>query len=366
MSYTPDDLVSVVIPLYNVEKTLDECLSSLERQTHRALEIICVNDGSTDDTLALVRAHAARDPRVRVIDKPNEGYGASCNRGVSEARGAWVAIVEPDDVVEPTCYEDLVACAAAHGGAAAVDVVKAPYWRELPGTDGRPERVLCPYARRVRPHVRPFAAGEGVELLLHHPAIWSALYRRGYLAEKGIRFVEAPGAGWTDNPFMAETLLRTERIAYTDQPGYVYRERDLNEADGFAARQPLVPLTRWNEMWDVAEDAGVTDPRVLGALAVRGVNYALITMGAAADAPGVRELVERSMRRLSPELVQAQVAISPAGKRLHAHVCGLPEPRVSKLGWYGHLAQEALYRVRANGLGFALKTALHRRGGRLG
>ena len=365
MSSTPDDLVSLVIPMYNVEKTLDECLSSLERQTHRALEIICVNDGSTDGTLAIAQAHAATDPRVRVIDKPNEGYGASCNRGIAEARGTWVAIVEPDDVAEPSCYEDLVACATAHGGAAAVDVVKAPYWREFPGTDGLPERVLCPYAHRVRPHAQPFAVGDGVELLLHHPAIWAALYRRTYLVEKSIRFVEVPGAGWADNPFLAETLLRTDRIAYTDRPGYVYRERDLNEADGFAARQPLVLLTRWNEMWDVAEDAGTSDPRVLGALAVRGVNYALITTEAAPDAPGVAELVERSLRRLPADLVQAQAAISPAGKRLHAHVCGLPEPRVSKLGWYAYLAHEALYRIRANGLGFAVKTALRRRGGRL-
>ena len=91
------ELVSVVIPIYNAEATLDECLRSVEEQTHADLEIICVNDGSTDGSARIARDHAARDTRIVVIDKPNEGYGASCNRGVATARGTWVAIVEPDE-----------------------------------------------------------------------------------------------------------------------------------------------------------------------------------------------------------------------------------------------------------------------------
>lgn len=366
MSRTTNDLVSVVVPMYNVEGTLADCLGSVLAQTHRALEVLCVNDGSTDGTLALARGLADQDGRIRVIDKPNGGYGSACNRGISEATGTWVAIVEPDDVLEPGCYEDLLDCAAHLGGSPNVDVAKAAYWRALPGPDEREVRVPCPYARRVRPRTQPFSIGDGVELLLHHPSIWSALYRLGYLQERGIRFVEAPGAGWTDNPFMAETLLRTDKIAYTDRLGYVYRERDLNEAESFARRLPLVPLTRWNEMWDVALDAHVTDPRVLEALAVRGVNYALVTSDAAQGAPGVDELVVRSMRRLPVGLVQGSSLISPAGKLLHARACELPAPRTHALRWYAHLVHEGLYRVRTNGVRFTLRTALSRRGSRLG
>ena len=113
------ELVSVVIPIYNAEGTLDECLASIEAQTHRELEVVCVNDGSTDASARIAREHAARDGRIVVVDKPNEGYGASCNRGVATARGTWVAIVEPDDVLPETAYEDLLACADAAGGSAA-------------------------------------------------------------------------------------------------------------------------------------------------------------------------------------------------------------------------------------------------------
>lgn len=360
------DLVSVVVPIYNAGETLEACLESIEAQTHRELEIICVNDGSTDASARIVRDHAAQDTRIVIIDKPNEGYGASCNRGIAAARGTWVAIVEPDDLLVPTAYEDLLACAAELGGTDAVDVVRAPYWRVVPDGKGGELRVSCPYRGRVRPRHQPFAVGEGVELLRHHPAIWAGAYRRAYLVQAGIRFPEVPGAGWADNPFLVETLCRTDKIAYTDRCVYVYHERDLREAEALAGRSPLVPLERWNEMMDAAERAGVSDRRVLSALALRGVNYALITIeGAGEDAPGVRELVERSMARLDPKLVFGEAGVSAAGRELYARVRGVSEPRGGRLLHLAYLAREGLYRVCANGLTFTVRTALSRRGGRL-
>ena len=359
--------VSVIVPACNVEATLDGCLRSIEGQTLSAFEAIVLNDGSTDATSAIAHGHAARDPRVSVVDKPNEGYGATCNRGIRLAQGAWVAIVEPDDYVEPDFLASMVACAAELGGPAAVDVVKAPYWR-LFDADGT--RVKCPYAGRVKPSTQPFAVGAGAELLRHHPAIWAALYSRAYLERAGIRFVEAPGAGWVDNPFLVETLCRTDRIAYTEACGYVYRERDLDEAEAAAAKSPLLPLTRWNDMMDAAEAAGApaADPCVQAALALRGVNYALITVEAAGrGVPGVPELLAASFARLDPAVVWAEPAISPAGRALFAEVRGLEEPRGGRARRLAYLAREVLYRVRANGVGFALRTARRRAAeGRLG
>lgn len=360
------DLVSVVIPIYNAASTLDACLGSVEAQTHRNLEIICVDDGSTDASRDVIHAHARKDGRIVVIEKPNEGYGASCNRGIAIARGTWVAVVEPDDLLEPTGYEDLLACAERCGGPTAVDVVKGAYWRSLPAADGTETRASCPYRGRVRPPRQPFAVGDGVELLRHHPAIWAAVYRRAYLSERGIRFPEIPGAGWADNPFLVETLCQTDRIAYTDACVYVYHERDLREAESFAGRSPLVPLQRWNDMMDVAERIGVTDRRVLSALALRGVNYALITVeGSKPGDSDVEELVRSSMGRLDPDLVFSEPAISPAGRRLFARARGLGEPRGGRLSRAAYLAREALYRLRANGASFAVRTLRARLRGRV-
>ena len=79
--------VSVVVPTYNVERYLDQCLTSIQMQPFANIEVICVNDGSTDGSLDIMQEHASRDPRVRVIDKPNAGYGAACNTGIDAATG---------------------------------------------------------------------------------------------------------------------------------------------------------------------------------------------------------------------------------------------------------------------------------------
>lgn len=365
-----DKLVSIVIPIYNTESSLARCIESIQVQTFTELEIICLNDGSTDGSSRIAHEYASHDSRIAVVDKPNEGYGASCNEGIGLARGTWIAIVEPDDYLEPDCYANMLACANRYGGAEAVDVVKAPYWRLFIDENGNETRVSCPYKGRVHPRTQPFAVGDGAELLRHQPAIWAALYRRGYLKDRHIHFLEAPGSGWVDNAFLVETLCETDRIVYTDHCGYVYCERSLNEAEEQAKRDPLLPLERWNDMMDAAAYAGVSDRRVLSALALRGVNYALITVQSAGlDAPGVEELVRNSMSRLDANLVYSEPAISPAGKQLYAQVLGLSEPKgITVAGpYYAYLASEMIYRTRTNGIGFAARTARERlHGGRVG
>ena len=356
--------VSVVIPMYNVASTLDQCLESIEKQTFTDLQVICMNDGSTDDSAAIARAHAARDGRIVVVDKANEGYGATMNRGIAAASGKWIAIVEPDDYLDPTAFEKLVACAdgvtAASGKG--VDVVRCAYWRVFEDAKGGETRAACPYIHRVKPASQPFAVGDGVELLLHHPAIWAGMYRREFLEQRGIRFEEVPGAGWTDNPFLVQTLCGAgEGIAYVDEALYFYREHDFNDAEALAKKSPATPLTRWNEMMDAAEGLGVDDVRVLDALALRGVNYATITVSAAGiDDPDVRELVERSMARLEPARVFALPALSSGAKAMFAQVRGIEVPKENKASRYGYLAREAAYRVRTNGLGFVVQNVKKR------
>ncbi len=363
MSTSTKAVVSVVIPMYNVAATLDQCLESIESQTLRDLQIICMNDGSTDNTAEIARAHAARDARIVVVDKANEGYGATMNRGIAAAEGTWIAIVEPDDYLDPAALEQMVACAeavAAESGKE-VDVVRCAYWR-LFGEGASQTRAACPYIHRVKPASQPFAVGDGVELLLHHPAIWAGVYRRSFLERQGIRFVEAAGSGWTDNPFLVQTLCGAGRgIAYVDEALYFYREHDLNDAEALAKKSPATPLTRWNEMMDAAEELGVDDPRVLDALALRGVNYATITVSAAGmDAPGVRDLVERSMARLDAERVFAIPALSANAKAMFAQVRGIEAPAENKAARLGYLAREAAYRVRVNGPGFLVSNVRSR------
>ena len=349
---TCEGRISVIVPVMNVERYLDQCLSSIEAQTHRDLEIICLNDGSTDGSLAIMQAHAAKDPRVRVVDKPNEGYGATCNRGLDEATGEWISIVEPDDWVEQDMYHDLLMLVDRVGGN--VDIAKAAYWRVY-DQGKRPTKVRCAYYRRVKPPAQPFAVRDAAELLSHHPSIWSAIYRRDFLNEKGIRFRPYPGAGWADNPFLVETLCQTERIAYLDEPYYCYREDTPEKVIAFAKRNPMLPLERWHDMMDVLQRLGVTDEPVLMAQNLRGITYCCSTIEACGlDAPGVREAVAGVFSRMDPALVLADRRIKPGEKRLFAEVLGLPDPKVSEISYVPELFRQGIHRIRTCGISYTL------------
>ena len=98
-------IVSILVPCYNVEAYLRECLDSIVNQTLTDIEIICINDGSTDGTLGIIKEYAAKDKRIKIIDKENEGYGKSMNRGLDAATGEYVGIVESDYLDEPDMFE---------------------------------------------------------------------------------------------------------------------------------------------------------------------------------------------------------------------------------------------------------------------
>ena len=150
---TPD--VSVILPIFNTERYLDQALDSVSEQSLRSIEIICVNDGSTDGSLEIMQVHAAQDSRIRIIDKQNEGYGASCNRGISEARGRYIAILEPDDWIESNMLADMIAHADSFDQD--IDIVKRPNWRiwmpDTPEQSPSPSTIRA--SRICSPIIRP-------------------------------------------------------------------------------------------------------------------------------------------------------------------------------------------------------------------
>jgi len=99
--------VSVIIPVYNLERYLRRCLDSVTRQTLTDIEIICINDGSDDGSIAMLKAYEQADPRIRVIDKENGGQGLARNIGIEMARGEYLGFVDGDDWIEADMYEKM-------------------------------------------------------------------------------------------------------------------------------------------------------------------------------------------------------------------------------------------------------------------
>lgn len=347
-----ESLVSVIVPIYNAGPYLEQCLDSIVGQTHADLDIICLNDGSTDGSLATMQAYAARDARIRVIDKRNEGYGATCNRGLAEARGTWISIVEPDDWIEPGMYADMLAFAAKFEAAGTpLDIVKTPYWRIwLPDTKQQ-RKLNCSYKRRIDPPSQPFAIGDAAHLLTHHPSIWSAIYRASFLRERGIRFKEIPGAGWADNPFLVETLCQTDRIGYFDDAYYCYREETPEKSKAFALNNTLLPFERWNDMTDVLERLGVDDERILRAHNSRGFTYLSgVIEEVDLTHDHVREAAKHMFERMDADLVFSDPEVSPGMKRLFAGLRGIPCPKISRLPHMAGLVKQGAYNITNTGI----------------
>ena len=92
--------ISIIIPVYNVEKYLDECLNSAANQTFENIEIICVNDGSTDGSLEILESHASKDKRIRIISQENKGVSSARNEGLDAARGKYIYFMDSDDYMD--------------------------------------------------------------------------------------------------------------------------------------------------------------------------------------------------------------------------------------------------------------------------
>ncbi len=360
-AYT-NDTISVVVPIYNVEKYLDQALSSIEAQTHTALEIICVNDGSMDNSLAIIKEHAAADPRYVVIDRPNSGYGSGCNCGIDRATGSWIAIVEPDDWILPDMYKDMLTFAS--GFTEEIDIIKTTYTRIwLPDTSEE-KRYECSYKNRVKPAKQPFVIADAPHLVRHHPSIWSAIYRKDFLTQNNIRFHEIPGAGWADNPFLLDTLLRAKAICYLDTPYYCYRETPPEKEAASFAKNPDLPFDRWQDMTDIMEELQVTDEGLVRMHIDKGFMYrdSVLANNDPTD-EHILDLERKMFARMEPEAVFTNPSISPAKKARFAEVRGIPCPKVSKASYYKAMFGEVLYNVRNNGVGYTkgiVDRALHK------
>lgn len=344
--------VSVIIPIYNTAQYLDQALDSVQTQTYANLEIICINDGSTDDSLEIIKRHAKADSRIVVIDKQNEGYGASCNRGLDAATGKWIAILEPDDWIEPGMFEDMLRFAQ---GFESVDVIKTPYTNVLPTNHGDKLSNCC-YRNLVNPKKQPFRIADEVELIRNHPSIWSALYRKEFLDDKGIRFMPIPGAGWADNPFLIETMCQAENIIWLNETYYCYRNDTKEKVRNFHQKNYKIPFARWDEMLDIIERLGITDERILMAHYNRGFVYmaGVIEFNDVND-PEIIELLKGMFSRMDADIVLNSETVSPGAKRLFAEMRGLPTPKTSKLNYARKLVKSTFTNLQNAG---AVETVL--------
>lgn len=200
-----DIKVSVIIPVYNMEKYVLRCLNSVVNQTLKDIEIICINDGSTDDSLEIILECAKKDNRIKVIDKINTGYGNSMNIGIEKSTGEYIGIVESDDFILPDMYERLYKVAFEQSA----EIVKANYYNytTMPIEENKyfESLIECKYDQIVKPL-------EEYKIFYSSPSIWSAIYSKNFLDKNKIRFLNTEGASYQDTSFYFKTCFCAKRM----------------------------------------------------------------------------------------------------------------------------------------------------------
>lgn len=216
--------ISVIVPVYNMEKRLPRCIESLRRQTYADLEIILVNDGSEDGSLSLCRHAAEQDRRISVLDKKNGGVSSARNMGLASAQGDWICFVDPDDYLKSFEIGELLAAAGPEtdivcGDFTADDggrmVAGRFFAEELDARSADSKRVLyCQLMDSFYGQDRKsFYTAVGVP--------WAKIYRRELLAKNGLRFDEQ--LSWNeDNIFNMRAFFDAREVRYRHIDGYCY------------------------------------------------------------------------------------------------------------------------------------------------
>ena len=212
--------ISVIIPVYNAEKFLDESIGGLLNQTFDDFELICVNDGSKDNSLEILNDFASRDARVIVIDKENGGCGSARNRALDEARGEYIYFFDPDDKVPKNTFEEAYKNAISNDSD--VVVFKAGTFND----DGKAKKLFFNYKKFLKVnkfnHFTFNWHDEKTIVLNKGYAPWSKLYKKELLdSYDDFRF--DIGIAFDDVPFHVKTMLRACHISYVNKILYWYR-----------------------------------------------------------------------------------------------------------------------------------------------
>lgn len=209
--------VSVIVPAYNVETYLGKCLDSIINQTLQEIEIICIDDGSTDSSGMILEEYANQDSRIKVIHKKNSGYGATMNVGIQHANGEYIGIVESDDCILPTMY----ACLYEEAKKQDLDMIKSEafFWLASVNYTARIHyKSMNDYFNIVLTEV------DRNKFFSFYMNVWTGIYKKSFLDEHHICFHESPGASFQDNGFWLQTCMYAKRAEWLDSAFYLYRQ----------------------------------------------------------------------------------------------------------------------------------------------
>ena len=206
--------ISVIIPVYNVEEYLNECLDSIVNQTIKDIEIICVDDGSTDNSLSILNEYLSKDERFLVITQKNLGPSVSRNKGIDSAKGDYITFIDSDDYLLNNDYLEKLynACEKHNADIAVASIVRGKEKKVKPFLNIDKEEVTTEYKEKLKICDVP-------ELNY----VWNKLYRKSSWMSAGLRFPE--GMYYEDTWLTHKILFYTGKLVGVPKITYFYRMR---------------------------------------------------------------------------------------------------------------------------------------------
>lgn len=213
--------LSIIVPVYNVEKYLPKCLESLIKQTLKDIEIICVNDGSMDNSLAILKEFASKDSRIRIIDNQHQGVAKTRNTGIEQSTGEYIGFVDSDDYIDIDFFEKLYNSATKSNSDIAIasilkhknffNIYNAKYTKEETAITIQDKIKLC----EDKKHFFFYA--------------WNKIYHSGFIKENNIKFSE--GQIYEDVMFAIKALYYSNKIisVYGTKYHYIEHENSLTK-----------------------------------------------------------------------------------------------------------------------------------------
>ncbi len=268
--------ISIIVPVFNVECYLEQCLESITGQTYKNLEIIIIDDASTDRSLRLVEEISKGDSRFTILrQSSNSGYGAAVNRGIDFAHGEYISIIEPDDFISTDMMEILLDNIIQHDA----QIAKCSF--EQIDTQRGNKHSRQEWFVPGKAPAQIFNITDYPEFLFYHPSIWSCLYKTSFLRGHHIRFKEYPGAAWVDNLFQVQVLTQAEKIIFVDVPLYYYRIGH-NESSS-CLKNINIPFDRCKEINEYMKNRDLDHSVLMAFLYKREISYMKLVLYSPCD-----------------------------------------------------------------------------------
>jgi len=234
-------MISILMPIYNAGEYLYRSIESIQDSTYQDFEIICCDDGSTDNSLEILKELQKKDGRIKIITRPEKGYAYTMNEMLDQAKGDYVINIDPDDWIESNMFEKMLEYMDED-----TDFVKCGFWFELKDRSQR-------YYYTIQPAEfcpRRLPAKSKMEFFVTQVALWTCLIKRQFIAKNHIRLYETPGAAYQDTSFNFLINAMADKIRVIPDALYHYNKTN-NNASTASPRYPLAPAVqyRWLEKW---------------------------------------------------------------------------------------------------------------------